>query len=95
MPTVELKYYKVPYYYIALIFICPTIMIYFTNTLYLFILLYFILRGYLIPIIKSKGISMFVKYPIMLIVIPIVGLLIDIAKIIGILWGVKKYHIRM
>ena len=56
-------------------------------------LIYLLLRGYLIPIIKSRGIDVFIRYPSMVILIPILGIVIDIGKIIGILIGFKKYHL--
>ena len=52
-----------------------------------------LLRGYLIPIIKSRGFDVFIRYPSMIILIPLLGIVIDIGKIIGILIGFKKYHL--
>ena len=57
------------------------------------ILIYLLCRGYLIPIFKSRGIDVFIRYPSMIILIPFLGMVIDTGKMIGIIIGFKKYHL--
>jgi glycosyltransferase involved in cell wall biosynthesis len=92
IPTIGLKYYKKSYNYI--IFLLLFIFSIFYSLKFFFILssIYLIVRGFLIPVIKSQGIDVFSRYPIMIIYIPLIGIVIDLGKTIGIMIGIKKYH---
>lgn len=92
IPTVGLRYYNLSYYYILFftIFIL-TLNFSYSIALQLFIV-YLLFRGFLVPIIKSRSLNGFYCYYYMIVLIPIIGILIDFGKTIGIFIGIKKYH---
>jgi glycosyltransferase involved in cell wall biosynthesis len=51
---------------------------------------YFILRGYFIPLVKSRGLRILADYPLSSLTLPITGAVIDLGKIIGFLKGLAK-----
>ena len=93
IPTIGLKQYRISYYYIICLIIFFSISFISVKFSLAVIIFYFLLRGYIIPIIKSRGIDVFIRYPNMIILIPLLGIVIDIGKTIGILIGFKKYHL--
>lgn len=52
-----------------------------------FCLIYIILRGYVIPIFKSKSIRLFSEQPLFILTLPLVGFVMDIGKLVGYLKG--------
>ena len=90
IPTIGLKYYRIPYYYLASFFI---FLLSFYSSLILSIVLfaiYFIFRGFIIPTTKSRSVKIYSIHPIMIILIPLIGAIIDLGKIIGIFVGIKN-----
>jgi glycosyltransferase involved in cell wall biosynthesis len=82
-PGVNIKGYYYPYLYLIspLIFLVALINSPLTGSL--LFLGYCITRGYIIPIQKSRGIQLFLQYPLSICTVPFVGYLIDVAKVIG------------
>ena len=92
-PTIGLKYYKRSYYYIIFLLLFIFAIFYSASLFFALSSVYLMLRGFLIPAIKSQGVDVFFRYPIMIIYIPLIGIVIDIGKTIGVMIGIKKYHI--
>jgi len=90
IPTIGLKHYKTPYFYLSFFFIFLLSFFYSLSLSIKLFLFYFILRGFIIPIIKSRSIKQYTINPLMIILIPLLGIIIDIGKIIGIGIGIKK-----
>ena len=92
IPTIGLKHYRISYYYIVSLILFFLVFSYSIKLLIALFFIYLLLRGYIIPIIKSRGMDAFYRYPILVILIPLLGIIIDIGKTIGIIIGIKKYH---
>lgn len=94
IPTVALPHYNVPYYYVALL-ILGLILVSFKPVVF-FILLagYILLRGFAIPILKSRSLIIFKDYPLAVIYLPLMGFVMDTGRMLGILQGVYRYHIQ-
>jgi glycosyltransferase involved in cell wall biosynthesis len=90
--SVGLKYYKIPYYYL-LLFLFTFTLLFSPPILIIIFLLYLICRGYLIPMIKSNGFSMFRTNPLLIFWLPVLAITIDSGRIIGTIKGFIKYHI--
>ena len=93
IPTVGMKYYKVPYYYLAFFFLFLTTVPFMPHVWPYLLFFYVLLRGYILPIYKSQTSIFFKEEPLCLLMLPIVSFVIDTGKIIGILIGFTKYHI--
>jgi len=91
-PTIGLKYYKRSYNYIIFLLLFIFAIFYSASFFFALSSIYLMLRGFLIPAIKSQGVDVFFRYPIMIIYIPLIGIVIDIGKTIGVMIGIKKYH---
>ena len=90
IPLVNLKDYHIPYYYLLFMAIFATILnIYYSVFL---ISIYFFIRGFVIPIIKSSGIRFLIEKPKIIFLLPFMGMIIDTGKIIGFIIGIIKYH---
>ena len=82
-PGVHVRGYYFPFLYLLSFIIFLTALfssLQFGTVLFLG---YCIARGYIIPIRKSKGMQLFIEYPLLVGMVPFTGYLIDIAKIIG------------
>ena len=94
IPTVGLRSYTIPYYYIIALFVFTASIIVSINLSLVLLFLYVIFRGYIIPIKKSSGIQVYKYYPIILLLSPIMGFVIDLGKIIGISIGFNRHHLQ-
>ena len=92
-PTVGIKHYYIPYYYLLIFFLICISFLGFPNLITPIFLTYFICRGYLIPIKKSNGILMFSTNPFLIFWLPIVAIIIDLGRTVGIILGFTKYCI--
>ena len=93
MSTVAIKYHYLPYYFVAVLIVLIISILKIPSIIPTVILIYFLFRGYIIPIKKSKGILFFKSNPYLIFWLPIVGLIMDIGGSIGIICGMFKYHI--
>lgn len=50
-------------------------------------LIYIVLRGYIIPVIKSQNIRLFQEQPLSILTLPLVGFIMDVGKLIGYVKG--------
>jgi glycosyltransferase involved in cell wall biosynthesis len=93
-PTIGIYGYRYPYYYIIIGF-SIILMIPFINygDALILLTLYLVLRGYIIPAIKSRNIKLIMENPPALITLPIVGFLIDLGKLLGYVKGAIKFMI--
>lgn len=92
-PTVAIEDYWVPYIYIVFpLLMIASLFISLLLTAFLFFS-YYIARAFVIPTYKSKNIKLFTEHPMEgLYGLPVVGLVIDIGKMVGILQGIKFYY---
>jgi len=89
-PAVLLSGYKAPIIYIilALIFILALIESLFVW--FILFLIYIVIRGYLLPLRKSKNKKMVLKNIKSILLLPIVGATIDLGRLVGYIVGYKN-----
>jgi len=93
IPTVGMRHYTTPYYYLLLLLTIAGSCAAFPRLLPVYAVLYLLLRGYLAPFVKSKGARILVDNPLSLIALPLVALVFDVGRTLGIIAGTIKYHI--
>ena len=86
-PTVYLKYYHYPYFIILITILFLFLLMFNLKISFLFILIYLVLRWFVIPISKSRNIKIYKDYPKSIILLPIIGIVMDVARLIGIVLG--------
>ena len=93
MPAIGIRHYYMPYIF-ALIAFLLFISI-FINLMFIgeFLLIYILSRWFIIPTIKSRGISVFRDYPLTIIYMLPVGIVMDFGRLIGIFKGIYFYHL--
>ena len=92
-PTVAIEGYPTPYLYIAFPLIVLLSFILFPILAITLIALYFFTRIFTLPILKSRNILFYKEHPIeSLLGLGIVGLVIDLGKMVGIAQGIKYYY---
>ena len=91
--SMGLKYYRGPYYNLILFFLGVFISLSFPYLIPWLFLGYLFLRGFLIPIRKSRGVVIFKEFSLSFLSLPLVGLTIDCGRIVGFTKGFFKYHI--
>lgn len=94
IPTVALPNYKTPYYYLVLFFMMLIILVANLKLAMILGFFYFLLRGYFIPLIKSRSIKILVEEPASIFLLPVVGLVMDCGRLIGYLLGAVYYHLN-
>ena len=82
-----------PYIYVVIVFSLFISM--FINLMFTiaFILIYILARWFVIPTIKSRGISIFRDHPLTIIYMLPVGIVMDFGRLIGIFKGIYFYHL--
>jgi len=81
--------YFVPYYYLLLLSLLIFIVILLPSLFIPLLLVYFFLRTFIIPVVKSQGGAIYKEYPLAaLFGLGLIGLAIDLGKIAGYLLGV-------
>ncbi len=83
--SLGLHEYYFPYVYIVLFLAFWPILIFRPFLAFSLAALYLVVRGYLVPIFKSRGISMIKDYPLLLLGLPVSGVVIDSGKVVGLL----------
>ena len=81
--SMGLKYYRGPYYNLILFFLGVFISLSFPYLIPGLFLGYLFLRGFLIPIRKSRGLGIFKEFSLSFLSLPLVGLTIDCGRIVG------------
>lgn len=94
IPTVGLKNYKIPYYFLLLTIVGFIAYLAMPYSWPWFLLAYFFLRGIVIPVKKSKSFAIYKEHPQAIIFLPIVAFTMDLGRLVGILMGIYKYHIK-
>ena len=84
------KYYT-PYYYMLAMLLFAVGAITSPHIILFSPVLYCLLRGYCIPLLKSDMVSLVKKHPISLFLLPVVGFIIDSGKFIGYAKGFFRY----
>ena len=93
VPAVAIRNYYMPYIYAFIVIsVCISLFINLEFALG-FILIYILSRWLVIPIIKSRGISVFRDHPITIIYMLPVGIVMDFGRLIGIFKGIYFYHL--
>ena len=92
-PAVSIQYYYMPYVFALIAFLLFISL--FINLIFIgeFLLIYILARWFIIPIIKSKGISIFRDHPLTIIYMLPVGVVLDFGRLIGIFKGIYFYHL--
>jgi len=81
-------YYPYAYFLLALIFLLAVFLK--PAVAAIFVPAYFIGRGYFVPIVKSRGLRIISDYPLSILILPLIGFVIDVGKIIGFFKGLAK-----
>jgi glycosyltransferase involved in cell wall biosynthesis len=89
-PCVGLTNYSYPYYYLALATAVLLIFALSPKSILFFGPLYLLGRGIIIPIVKSKGVQIFRDEPFAFLSLPLIGFIMDLAKLIGYIQGVTQ-----
>ena len=84
-------YYPYAYFIIAIIFFLAVFLK--PAVLLVFVPAYIIVRGYFIPVVKSRGFKIVFDYPLSILTLPVAGFIIDAGKIIGFLRGLFMGHL--
>lgn len=93
--TVKIEGYRVPWLYLMFPILVLLLMLISLNLSMSLIAIYFIARIFLLPVYKSRGIQYFKEHPVeSLLGLGLVGLIIDLGKMVGILQGVKLYYLK-
>jgi glycosyltransferase involved in cell wall biosynthesis len=92
-PCVGMSKYYYPYYYLVIAALALVTLLLDGALFSKFFFAYLVVRGYLVPIVKSKNLRLFVEEPLAVLFLPIVGLTIDLAKIVGYVEGLTKYGV--
>ena len=91
--STAIPYYYMPYIFITMIFFLLISTFFNFMIIAWFILIYLLARWFFIPIIKSRGISVFRDHPLTIIYMLPVGIVLDCGRIIGIFQGIYSYHL--
>lgn len=86
-PAIKVEGYYIPYIYIASIFFLFFLLFYYPFFGILAVLSYFMIRGYYVPLSKSNEKFEVLKSIKILLLLPYVGLLIDIGRMSGYILG--------
>jgi hypothetical protein len=91
-PTVGIEGYYMPYYYItALLLTLVALVVSFKLAIIIFTI-YFFARTFIIPLLKSNNTLFYVEHPFESVLgLGVVGLIIDLGKMMGIIGGIKYY----
>ncbi len=93
-PTVRIEGYYTPWLYLIFPMLILLLIPLSLRSSIVLIAIYFVVRIFLFPVYKSKGIRYFSEHPIESILgLGLVGLLIDLGKMVGILQGIKLYFL--
>lgn len=87
IPTVGIYKYHYPYYYLLLALALSAVLVIFRTKAALFLVFYLIVRGYIIPVFKSGNTGLVREEPLSLLTLPLVGIVIDVGKLIGYIKG--------
>jgi glycosyltransferase involved in cell wall biosynthesis len=92
-PCVAMSNYSYPYWYASLAFLA-LVLLGVSPSLFLSLVgVYFVGRGYLIPLWKSRNAQILFDEPFSIIGLPLVGAVMDSAKLLGYLRGIKRFHL--
>ena len=90
-----LKGYSTPYYYILFLILLIWIFFSLTKLLIPILISYIVFRIYLLPIYKSKAITIYKEYPVASIFgLPVTSVIIDIGKLTGYFFGIYDYLVK-
>ncbi len=87
IPTVGLYKYYYPYYYMLLVLLLAVLFLLYSTKAILFLGVYIIVRGYVIPACKSGNSGLIREEPLSILTLPLVGVVIDAGKLIGYIKG--------
>lgn len=92
-PTVAMKHYQIPYFYFWGSLLALVSVFIYPKSILAMMAIYLLLRGYVLPIKKSGSLNMFREHPALFLLLPLLGVVIDCGKIIGIYKGIYHYHV--
>jgi glycosyltransferase involved in cell wall biosynthesis len=88
--TVGIHRYYYPYFYILLPAVCMIVLLIKPSATLTLLILYFIILGYLTPIVKSRNFKVISEHPTSLLTLPLAGLIIDTGKLVGVIKRLLK-----
>jgi glycosyltransferase involved in cell wall biosynthesis len=83
-----LQEYYYPYAYIILFFLFWPALLLKPSLAVALCVSYFVVRGYLIPILKSRGVTILMDKPLSVLALPVTGFVIDSGKVLGLIKGI-------
>ncbi|MBL1140641.1 MAG: glycosyltransferase family 2 protein [Proteobacteria bacterium] len=92
-PAVGIKNYYMPYIYTGITLLLSVSIFINLNIVIWFIGAYIFGRGFIIPVIRSKGFKVFVEQPFLIFFTVPVGFVMDSGKLFGFLQGIYFYHL--
>lgn len=89
-PTVNMPYYYIPYYYLSAALMIILLALLVPSFLGIALLVYILLRGIGMALLKSRDFSILKD----ILFLPLVAMIIDSGRMLGILKGVYLYHVK-
>ena len=93
-PAVGIEGYWTPYLYVTVPLAALVLAILAPRLLLKFVAAYIMARAFALPVLKSRGIRLYSEHPIEAILgLAVVGLVIDVGKMIGVMKGIDHYFV--
>jgi glycosyltransferase involved in cell wall biosynthesis len=86
-PTVGIPYYRIPYYYLIALGVFLIAFALHPISFWFFLAAHILFRGYIYPIRKSKGFALIKEKPLAILTLPLLGIVIDAGRTLGIIKG--------
>ena len=87
-PTVGMPHYYIPYYYLTVLAVALCACALRPASVWFFLAAHILFRGYFYPLKKAKDFSLIKEHPLALLTLPLVGIVLDAGRTLGILKGV-------
>jgi glycosyltransferase involved in cell wall biosynthesis len=88
--TLGIHRYPYPYLYILLPAVFMTVLLIKPSAALTLLILYFIVLGFMAPMVKSRNFKVISEHPTSLLTLPLAGLIIHSGKLVGVLKGLLK-----
>ena len=95
LPTLGIRLYLIPYYYLALLLISILLCLIYPPTIGLFFIGYIFIRGAVLPTIKGNYIQLLKDDFSQVYWLLLVGLVMDFGRSLGVTLGFVKYHLGL
>lgn len=92
-PAVGIEDYYMPYVYTGMASLLSVSIFFNQNIIFWFMSVYILARGFFIPVVRSKGFTVFLEQPMLIFFTIPVGFVMDLGKLVGFLKGIYFYHL--